>query len=203
MSRAGNGRGKLNAKGLRVRYDHYTCLTRCDQPAKMSLPAADDFVLGEMLEHLARSASISGSRRRGDEIAKAARELEHAEGELAAYVSAVSALDVGEAAFATGARARHKQVDDARRTIAKLTVRSRALSPSHADLVDRLPNMSDGERNRLLRTIIDCVLIEKSGQSGRRGDPSDRIRIVFRGESRQDELQFGEQVGWKRSAVAA
>ena len=150
MSRAGNGRGKQNAKGVRVQYDHYTCLTRCDQPAKMSLRAADDFVLGEMLEHLARSASISVSRRRDDEIAKAERELERAEGELAAYVIAVSALDVGEAAFAAGARRRRSHVDDARRTTAKLTARSRALGPSHADLVDRLPNMSDGERNRLL-----------------------------------------------------
>ena len=204
MSRAGNGRGKLNAKGVRVQYDHYTCLTRCHQAAKMSLRTVDDFVLSKMLEHLARSASIGVSRRRrDDEIANAERELEHAEGELAAYVSAVSALDLGEAAFAAGARARRKQVDDSRRTIAKLTARSRALGPSHADLVDRLPNMSDGERNRLLRTIIDCVLIEKSGQAGRRGDPGSRIRIVFRGEPREDELQFGEKVGRKRSAVAA
>ena len=203
MSRAGNGKGKLNAKGVRVRYDHYTCLTRCDQPAKMSLRAADDFVLSETLEHLARSASISVSRRHDKEIAKAERELERAEGELAAYVSAVSALDVGEAAFAAGARERRKQVDDARRTVAKITARSRALGPSHADLVDRLPNMSDGERNRLLRTIIDRVLIEKSGQAGRRGDPRDRIRIVFRDEPGEDKLQLGQEVGRERSAVAA
>src|SRR6185503_12676894 len=142
---------------------------------------------------LARSASISVSRRHDEKVANAERELERAEGELAAYVSAVSALDVGEAPFAAGARARRKQVDDARRTFAKITARSRALGSSHADLVDRLPSMSDGERNRLLRTVIDSVLIEKSGQAGRRGDPRHRIRIVFRGEPGEDELQFGEE----------
>ena len=63
--------------------------------------------------------------------------------------------------------------------------------------------MSDGARNRLLRTIIDSVLIQKAGQPGRRGDPRDRIRVVFRDEPGEDELQFGQDVGPKRSAIAA
>jgi site-specific DNA recombinase len=203
MSRAGNGKGKLNAKGERVRYDHYTCLSRCDQPAKMSLRAADAFVLSETLEHLARSASVSVSRRRDKQIEDAERDLERAEGELAAYVSAVSALDVGEAAFAAGARERRKRVDVARRAVAKITARSHALGPSHADLVDRLPSMSDGDKNRLLRTIIDRVLIKKAGQAGRRGDPRDRIRIVFRDEPGEDKLQLGKDVERQRAPVAA
>jgi hypothetical protein len=203
MSRAGNGRGKLNAKGVRVRYDQYTCISRCDQPAKMSVRAADDYVLGETLEHLARSPSISAGRRPNEEIATAERELEHAEGELAAYLSAVSALDVGQAAFAAGARTRRERADAARRAVAKITARSRALGPSAADFIDRLPTMSDGDRNRLLRTIIDRVLIEKAGQPGRRGNPRDRIRIVFRDETGEHELQLGHDVGRERSAVAA
>jgi site-specific DNA recombinase len=36
MSRAGNGRGKLNANGVRVRHDYYTCLRRCERAARMS-----------------------------------------------------------------------------------------------------------------------------------------------------------------------
>jgi hypothetical protein len=160
-------------------------------------------VLGETLEHLARSASISVSRRQDKEIAKAERELERAEGELAAYVSAVSALDVSEAAFASGARERRKRVDAARRAVAKITARSRALGPSHADLVDRLPSMSDGDRNRLLRTLVDRVLVEKSGQAGRRGDPRERVRVVFRDEPGEDQLQLGQDVGRERAAVAA
>ncbi len=64
MSRAGNGKGKLNAKGERVQYDHYICLSRCEQPARMSLRAVDAYVLGETLKHLARSASIGVSRGR-------------------------------------------------------------------------------------------------------------------------------------------
>ena len=85
----------------------------------------------------------------------------------------------------------------------KLTARSHALGPSHADLVDRLPKMRDGERNRLLRTIIDRVLIEKSGQAGRRGDPRDRIRIVFRDEPGEDKLQLGQEAPGSRRAASA
>jgi site-specific DNA recombinase len=203
MSRAGNGKGKLNAKGVRVQYDHYICLTRCDRPARMSLRAADAYVLAETLEHLARSAAVDVSRRQDEQIAKAERELERAEGELTAYVSAVSALDVGEPAFAAGARERRKRVDTARRSVAQITARSHALGPSHTDLVDRLPNMSDGNRNRLLRTIIDRVFIQKAGQTGRRGDPRERIRVVFRDEPGEDKLQLGQDVGRESSAVAA
>jgi site-specific DNA recombinase len=204
MSRAGNGKGKLSAKGQLVRYDHYTCLSRCGQPAKMSLRAADAYVLAQTLEHLGRSASVDAVRRQGDEAAATEHALEQAEGELAAYLSAVSVLDVGEAAFTRGARERRECVDACRRALAKVTTRVRALGPSHADMIDRLPDMSDREKNQLLRTVIDRVLIKKAGQPGRGGDPGERVEIVFRfDDAREDELQLHDDVGRKRAAVAA
>ena len=63
--------------------------------------------------------------------------------------------------------------------------------------------MSDGEKNRLLRTVIDRVVIKKAGQAGWRGDPGDRIEIVFRDDAREDKLQLGKDVGRQRSTVAA
>ena len=47
--------GQAERKGERVRVRPLRLLTRCEQPAKMSLRPADAFVLEETLEHLARS----------------------------------------------------------------------------------------------------------------------------------------------------
>jgi DNA invertase Pin-like site-specific DNA recombinase len=204
MSRAGNGKGRLSATGERLRYDHYTCLRRCAEAARMSVRPVDDYVIAETLEHLAQSAAVDAARHNDDEVGSAERTVEHAEAELAAYLSAVSALDVGEAAFAVGARERRRQVDAARRALAQAAAKARVRGPAHADLVDQLPTMSDGDKNRLLRTIIDRVLVKKAGQPGRRGDPRERVEIIFRGDDApKQELELVDDVGRKRSAVAA
>jgi DNA invertase Pin-like site-specific DNA recombinase len=203
MSRAGNGKGRLSAKGERLRYDHYICLRRCPQAARMSVRPVDEYVLAEVLEHLARSAAVGASRRREDDVKTAERELERAESELAAYVSAVSALDLGEAAFARGARERRARVNESRRALADAAAKVCVRGPSHADLVDQLPTMSDRDKNRLLRTIVDRVLVKKAGQPGRRGDPGERVEVVFRDDATEQKAQLVDDVGRKRSAVAA
>jgi DNA invertase Pin-like site-specific DNA recombinase len=205
MSRAGNGRGRPNAAGDLVRYDHYLCLARCKRQAKISIRAADGYVLASVLDRLAVSAAVDVTRGGGDEIAEVERELEHAEAELSGYLSAVNVNDVGEAAFARGARERRARVDAVRRKLASVAARVSAAGPTHTELVEQLsdPATSDGRLNVLLRAVIASVHVEKAGQPGRRGDLAERLRIVFRDEPGEDNLQLLDDVGRDGASVAA
>jgi DNA invertase Pin-like site-specific DNA recombinase len=203
MSRGSGGR-KRGANGQVYAYDAYVCLTRCDSPAKISVPRLDRYVLAEVLGRLADSRAIGASRGAIAAIADAERRLEVTELELDAYLAAVSAADVGAIAFAKGARERRERVDAARRSLAAVAGRERAAGPSHVDLADQLPEMDDRQQNAVLRTLVERVVVEKAGQPGRAGDLSQRVRIVWRGDdAAEDELGGGEHVGRERSAVAA
>jgi hypothetical protein len=96
--------------------------------AKISVPALDRHVLAETLTRLARSAAVDASRKRSDEIAERRTRLDEAERELTTYLAAVSAVDVGEAGFAHGARARRDKVDEARRQLAATELRAASRS---------------------------------------------------------------------------
>jgi site-specific DNA recombinase len=204
MSRGTGGR-KLNAAGERVDYDAYVCTTRCERAAKISVGRADRFVLEETLSRLAAGRAIGTTRRKGGELDAATRELEQAEAEHAAYLRAVSVTDVGEAAFAEGARSRYESVVSAKHQLAAAASRLRAAGPTFAELMDRLrdPSTLDGEKNVLLRTLIESVVVEKSGQPGRGGDVSKRVAIVLRDDAGEGALELGEQSLGERASVAA
>src|SRR5262249_21731761 len=57
MSRGSGGR-KRNAAGEVVVYDAYVCLARCKRPAKISVPALDDYVLGKWIDRLRLNLAI-------------------------------------------------------------------------------------------------------------------------------------------------
>jgi DNA invertase Pin-like site-specific DNA recombinase len=198
MSRGGGGR-KRNAAGEVIAYDAYVCLTRCKAPAKMSLPALDRYVLGEVLARLGESAAVDASGNRSDEVAARRSTLADAERELAGYLSAVSVEDVGPAAFAQGARARSERVDEARRALAAAELQARRVGRSHRELIEWLPDAPDGEANPVLRTLIGEVHVTKSGTPGRGGIISDRVRITWPvDDSLENALAVGKHVGRKR-----
>lgn len=201
----GNGGRKLNARGERVVYDAYVCLTRCTRAAKMSVAALERFVLGETIERLGRSDAVDARRRRRHDPAGFEQELERAERELTVYLSAISAADVGEAAFARGARERRERVDQARQSLAAEAARVRVSGPSHRDLLERLPAMNDADKNTALRTLIGEVVVEKAGRPGRGGDPATRVKIVWLGvdDALKDTPGLGDHVGRERKPVAA
>ncbi len=203
MSRGGQRR--KNAAGEWVYFDHYMCLTRCENQAKMSVRMTDKFVLGQVLDRLASSRAVGTSKRKGVDIEAVEQELEKAEAERAAYLRAVSALDVGEAAFAVGARERQERVVAAQQKLAKVAAQLRSAGPTYREMLERLRDSeSDGERNVLLRTLIDSVVVEKSGKAGRRGDPAQRLRVIFRSDDLgEGKLEVNEGIGGKRPAVAA
>jgi hypothetical protein len=200
MTRGSNGY-KRTADGGRVPYAAYVCSDRCTAPAKISLPATDAFVLGRVLEHLAASDAAGAPRGSRDRIGDAERELDAAEAELDAYLAAVSAADVGAAAFARAARERRERVDEARHALADAA--SWAHGPSHDDLISRLPDMDDLERNAILRTLVDHVVIAKAGrQLGPVSNASDRVLVVMRGDD-QAEGTFGVREDVQRERAAA
>jgi DNA invertase Pin-like site-specific DNA recombinase len=203
MSRGGQRR--KNAAGEWIYFDHYACLTRCDKQAKMSVKAADRFVLEQTIERLGGSKEVRASRRKDGDTKRLEEELERAETERATYLRAISAADVGEAAFAQGARERQERVVAAQQKLAKAAAQLRVAGPSYTEVLARLESSeSDGERNLLLRTLIEGVVVQKSGQAGRRGDPADRLRIVFRSDDlAEDGLQLGQDSGVEGASVAA
>jgi site-specific DNA recombinase len=198
MSRAGSGTKKP--------YESYTCTTRCAAPAKLSLPALDRHVLGLVNERLGASEQVAANRlRKGTSaVAEAEKALAAAEAELDAYMGAISVADVGAEAFARGARQRRTAVDDARRALATASTQAGAAGPAHADLLGRLPELSDGQTNTVLRTLIGEVLVAKSGRPGRSGDLSERVRVVWAEESgAEGAARLGNDLGREGSAVAA
>jgi DNA invertase Pin-like site-specific DNA recombinase len=198
MSRGSGGR-RRNAAGEIVIYDAYECVARCNQAAKMSALALNRYVLAETLARLAASAAVDATGQRTDEIATRRLELDHYECELAAYLSAVSAVDVGEAAFAQAARMRREAVDRARRRLAGAELAARQNGRSHQELLDWLPGAPDGQANLALRTLIRDVKVRKSGRAGRSGNPAGRVAIRWKvDDSLEHPAAVGEHVGRKR-----
>ena len=202
MSRASGGR-KRNAAGEIVVYDAYECVARCNQAAKMSALALNRYVLAETLARLAGSAAVDASGKRTDEVAALRLELDRCEHELAAYLAAVSAVDVGEAAFAQAARTRREAVDSARGRLAEAELAARQNGRSHQELLDWLPGAPDGQANLALRTLIGEVRVRKSGRAGRSGNPADRVAIRWKvDDSLEHTPAVGEHVGRKRQRAA-
>jgi hypothetical protein len=198
MSRAGSGTKKP--------YESYTCTTRCSAPARVSLPALDRHVLGLVVERLAASEQVAGVRLRkgtGD-VQKAEAVLAEAEAELNAYMEAVSVADVGAEAFSRGARQRRAAVDQARVRLAEASRRAGSDGPDYADLLARLPELSDGQVNAELRTLVRQVIVAKAGRPGLRGDLGERVRVLWADEEgAQDAARLGDDLGREGSPVAA
>jgi hypothetical protein len=99
-----------------------------------------------------------------------------AECELAAYLEAVSAADVGAEAFRAGAQRRHAAIEAARAELTQLVAQRPA--QIDGDPVALWDTFDVTRRNRLLRGLIECVLVERSGGRGRVRPIADRVRVI-------------------------
>jgi len=150
---------------------------RC--PATCSITAAivdqhvEEIALVE-LERLQVEASESVG-----EVRSAQSGVEAAERELAGYLEAVSAVDVGAEAFAAGARTRRAAVEDAKDTL------YRAMARQPADAIEGSGNevwakLDAHERNTLLRGLFDAVIVRPAGR-GKVVPVGERTRVLAHG----------------------
>jgi len=149
---------------------------RCAAPAAITARLVDEYVERVAVAQLAR---LTTRAVRDDGAVERARSaVASAERELAAYVEAVSAADIGAEAFRVGAQARQRAVDDARAGL-EATVAARVPSVP-ADIADRYRGMSVTHRNRLLRSLVETVLVARSGR-GRVVPVEARVRVIVAG----------------------
>ncbi len=144
----------------------------CPKRTSIACHLLDDFVEAAALLELAgitaRSAGNSGT------VDDARVTVERAAVELAVYVEAVSAADIGADAFAAGAKVRRAAVDDAEQKLTGLLGADSALLT--ADLPASWPSMTVGHRNRVLSGLLECVVVHPG-----RGAVADRAQIIVAG----------------------
>jgi hypothetical protein len=190
-----------------VQYDAYQCSARCNQPARISLPALDSHVLTLVEQRLAVSEAIDAKRTTADGLRRFEDDLDQAEREEQAYHEAVSAAEIGAAAYGHGARVRAEAVQEAREALAEAASRQQVSGgPSHRDLLGWLGSdeATDGTRNTALRNLLDSVVVERSGRPGKRGNLHERVTVTFQGDDPlEDAAGLGDDRGRERAEVAA
>ena len=146
----------------------------CPEPAGITLRLLDDHVTAIALTELRRLQVDQADDRTAIDRARA--RIATGERELATYLEAVSAADVGAEAFRAGARRRQAAIDAARAELTQLVARQPArIDGDPFALWDRF---DVAQRNRLLRSLIECVLVERSGGRGRIRPVADRVRVI-------------------------
>lgn len=146
----------------------------CPSSASIASPALDQYVEG-----IARRALAEldvRAKTQGVDIEALESELAAAELELSTYVSAVSAVDVGEIAFRRGAKERRARVESAKQAIGRATVASPLATGSALESWER---WNTHQKNSALRGLIDCIVVRK-GVRGRPVQPAERVRVFAR-----------------------
>jgi site-specific DNA recombinase len=175
------GCGMVMSRARTPSGDGYVCHRGGGRAAACDAPAT---ILGERLEqHVVRIALGELARiearavNPGERVDQARIEQAAAERELHAYLAAVSAADVGEAAFRAGARERGGRVERAAGEVQRLLAHRGTLPLVNAAEV--WPDLTVTQRNRVLRGLIEAVLVRRSG--GRTVPPGERVRVVAAG----------------------
>lgn len=150
---------------------------KCPAAASITMHRLDAYVEQVALANMAR---LQASSTHDDSALKTAQaKLNEAEAELAAYLQAVSAADVGPEAFAAGAKTRRERVDEARARFTRLIAAAPAGDVS-GDIIERWPTLTVKQRNHLLRHLIEAIIVRKAGR-GVLIPPAQRVRIIAHG----------------------
>jgi len=150
---------------------------QCTAKAGITLRLLDEHVTAIALRELARLRVTETEDR--DALDRARAALRAAERELAAYLQAVSAADIGADAFRVGAQQRQAEVDQRRDALGALS--RRRLARLDGDPVKIWQLLAPDHRNQLLRSLIECVLVERSGGRGRIRPIAERVRVIRHG----------------------
>jgi hypothetical protein len=162
----------------RGKSETYRCPTyhsgeRCPAPAQVTVALLDAHVESIALGELKR---LSVTARDGRDTDRARLALEHAEQELAAYLDAVSAADLGTEAFAAGARKRQGEIDRTRDEMRAELARRPAI-PMAATGAEVWGSLDAQERNTVLRGLLAAVVVRRAGGRGARVPLADRVRV--------------------------
>lgn len=171
MSRATGGRGH---RVYACHRQHSAGL--CPKPAAITLEAFERHVSMIALGELAKLTATAAHSNR--ELGAARDDVRAAESELGAYLDGVAAAGLAPGQYADGARARKATLDRAREHLAALLARRGSLVDG--DPVKVWKRMDVERRNRLLRSLIECVLVAPVGR-GKRTPPADRTRVIAHG----------------------
>jgi site-specific DNA recombinase len=149
---------------------------RCTRPVGITHGPLDQYVEEVALVELANLKPTAAKSDR--DITAAQRTLIQAERELAAYLEGVSAADLAPRQYAEGARQRREAVDDARERVGELLDRRPGLVDG--DPIAAWKRMHRGQRNRLLRSLIECIIVAPVGR-GNRVPVGERVRVIKHG----------------------
>jgi DNA invertase Pin-like site-specific DNA recombinase len=136
---------------------------RCPQPAGITAALLDahvESVALPVLEVLSARASVGS-----DAVDEARQALAAAKAELRAFVLAVSAADIGEEAFTAGATQRRDVVRAAEEKLHAEMAR-RPVAPLSGPMTDVWDRLGVGERNTVLRGLIEAVIVWPAGRGG-------------------------------------
>lgn len=148
----------------------------CPRPAAITDRLLDEHVMQLATVELHGLVARAAGERAGTRDAEA--EFDRATRELDAYLSAVSAADVGATAFAAGARERRAAVERAQQGLTRLT---RLVPLGQLDAGDVLENGTVHERNQLLRGLVAVVVVRPAGRGGQALDISERVQVIRAG----------------------
>jgi DNA invertase Pin-like site-specific DNA recombinase len=156
----------------------YRCATyhsreSCPAPAHVTLALIDSHVDAIAIRELKR---LSVEARSGGDANCARVQLDRAENELATYLEAVEAADVGAEAFAAGARKRREAVDRAQGELQAELARRPAM-PISGTGAEVWETLDAQERNTVLRGLLAAVVVRRAGGRGARVPLADRVRV--------------------------
>ncbi len=190
--------GHLLTRGGSREVPVYTCSVRhsgarCPAPAAVTIALLDAHVECIALAELGR---LSVTARQGDGLERARQAVKAAERELAAYLAAISAADVGVEVFAAGARKRREHVDRVREEL-QLELGRRPLLPAVENGAEAWGMLDGHEHNALLRALLSAVVVARSGGRGSRTTLASRVRVLAHGAP----LKVPERRGGEASGV--
>jgi DNA invertase Pin-like site-specific DNA recombinase len=160
----------------------YTCHGQhsagmCPAPAGITARLLDAHVTEIAHAYLRQLVNRPSVRDHGREERVTA--LRDAEQELASYLEGVAAAGLEPGQFAAGATIRRDAVDVARGELQRFTAGHPDAVPS--SVLEDWERMSYGQRNRLLRGLIETVLVRRAGGRGHIVPIRERVRVIARG----------------------
>jgi site-specific DNA recombinase len=155
---------------------HHHSAGDCPRPAAITLRTLDNHVAAIALAEL---AELRARATDGDRPVRSARQaVGAAERELAAYLEGVAAAGLSPGQYADGARQRGEAIEEAQERLATLLERER--TSVDGDPLVAWARMDQTQRNRLLRSLIEAVIVVPVGR-GRRVPVGERARVVGHG----------------------
>jgi site-specific DNA recombinase len=158
----------------------------CPEPASISAPLIEPYVVEALFEHAHELAYSSSERTAALEGAE--RRLEEAEAELALYQETVRLSEVGATHFEAGMRSRVEEVEDARRALATQRLALPRVLPGTLD--ELWPTLSVAERRQVLRSAFSVIWIRRG-----RAPVPERVRLIADGFEPPDLSVQGRPAG--------